>query len=77
METHVDGFNRAGYIPWTKTFGDGRLVMFRNGKVFEGIWRRDKGENLKFFDSDGNVLPVKKGQVWVTMLPTLNMVSWE
>lgn len=77
LEAYVDGFNQPGYIPWTKTFDGGKMLLFREGKVFEGRWEREKGEPFRFYDSAGNILGVSKGQVWVTMLPSLNMVSWE
>jgi len=77
LETYVDGFNQPGYIPWTKTFDGGKMLLFRDGKVIEGTWEREKGEPFRFYDLEGNILGVAKGQVWVTMLPTLDMVSWE
>ena len=77
LEAYVDGFNQAGYIPWTKTFDGGKMLLFRDGKVIEGRWEREKGEPFRFYDSGGNPLGVAKEQVWVTMLPSLGMVSWE
>jgi hypothetical protein len=77
LETLVDGFNQKGYIPWTQTFGSGKMLIFRDGEVFEGTWQREKNGPLQFLDLDGNVLPVASGQVWITMLPMLSMVSWE
>ncbi len=77
LEAYVDGFNQPGYIPWTKTYGGGKMLLFREGRVFEGTWQREKGEPLEFLDADGTVLPVAKGQVWITFLPSLAMASWE
>ena len=77
LEATVDGFNQAGYIPWTNTTAGGKMLLFRNGKVFKGTWKREKGKPFVFLDSKGEILPVTRGQVWVTMLPALNMVTWE
>lgn len=75
--TEVQGFNQKGHIPWTKTFGVGRMFLFRDGKKFGGTWSREKGEPFRFLDHEGNVIPVDNGQVWITMLPMETMVSWE
>lgn len=77
LEATVDGFNQAGYIPWTDTLGSGKMLLFRNGKVVKGTWRREKGKPFMFLDAKGEILPVTRGQVWVTMLPMLSMVKWE
>lgn len=77
IETYIDGFNQPGYIPWTQTFGEGKMLLFRNGKVYRGTWRRDKGESFEFIDEHGYSLPLAPGQVWITLLPSLNAVKWE
>ena len=77
LEAIVSGFREKGYIPWTKTFGEGKMLLFRNGKVMEGVWKRDQGKPFAFFDAEGEKLLVAQGQVWVTMLPKLDMVTWE
>lgn len=77
LEATVDGFHQAGYIPWTNTAGGGKMLLFRNGKAVEGTWKREKGKPFVFLDAKGEILPVTRGQVWVTMLPTLSMVTWE
>lgn len=77
LEATVEGYREKGAIPWTQTFGGGKLLLFRNGEMFRGRWQREKGKPFRFFDATENTLPVSTGQVWVTMLPNLGMVEWE
>jgi len=77
LETTVEGFHQKGYIPWTQTMGEGKMLLFRHGRMMEGVWKRKKGEPFVFMDGAENILKVASGQVWITMLPTLSMVEWE
>jgi hypothetical protein len=77
LEAFVDGFHKTGFIPWTQTFGEGKMLLFTKGKMQPGTWKRGKGEPFRFFDEKGGILPISKGQSWITLLPTLNMVRWE
>ena len=77
LETYIEGIGDPHIIPWTKTFGDGKLLLFSRGKVWRGTWEREKGQIFRFYDLEGNVLPLEKGQIWITMVPSLGRVSWE
>lgn len=77
LETEVEGFHQKGYVPWTRTIGEGDMLLFRNGKVMEGKWQRKGGEPFVFMDKEEKILEVSLGQVWITMLPMLSMVKWE
>ena len=76
LETEIAGLGQPSYIPWTKTFGDGRALLFSKGKIIEGRWAREKGERFVITDDKGNNLPIARGQVWVMMLESLSRVSW-
>jgi len=57
--------------------GQGKTLLFRNGQVWEGFWRRE-GENvmLHYVSADGNPLPLKPGQTWVQVVPDDLEVTW-
>jgi hypothetical protein len=77
LETEIDGINQPGYVPWTQTFGEGRMLLFRKGKLIRGTWKRDEPYPFQFFDENGDWVSLSKGQVWVALVETLNRVRWE
>ena len=51
-------------------WGQGRMQLFRDGKVQEGIWLRPKREDpLLFLDQNLKPLPLKPGKVWIEIVP--------
>lgn len=46
--------------------GEGDAVIFTNGKVIEGTWKRanDNAANI-FFDKDGNEIILNQGKTWI------------
>lgn len=77
LEAEVQGYGNPAMIPWTKTTGGGKLLLFRNGKMAEGTWRRTEGKSFSFLDKEGETLPLGSGQVWIMVLPNLRAVEWE
>lgn len=58
--------------------GKGRALLFRNGTVERGHWRRsDPKEGFVFEDEKGDPLVFARGQTWMTALPSLERVEWE
>jgi hypothetical protein len=52
-------------------FGRGDLLVFRNGQVIEGEWRRESDEDVvELLDRRGNEIPLMPGQTWVELFPT-------
>ena len=52
------------------TTGEGRVQIFRDGVVLEGIWKRGANTDLfRFTDQDGNNLPLKPGSSWIQFVP--------
>jgi hypothetical protein len=52
-------------------FGRGDLLVFRNGRVIEGEWRRDSPEDVtELLDRRGDVIPLAPGQTWIELFPT-------
>lgn len=59
--------------------GEGRLLLFQNGGVVEGVWRKasDPQESpLRFFDSDGEELSFVPGSRWLQYVDIGTSVSW-
>ncbi len=45
----------------------GPAHLFRDGQMFEGVWKRDQstGMRLQFQDTNGQVIPLKPGNTWI------------
>ena len=51
-------------------WGQGRMQLFRDGTLQEGIWIRPKREDpLLFLDQDYKPLALKPGKVWIEIVP--------
>ena len=61
------------------TVGEGRAVIFQKGSVIEGKWSKGNNEEqLKFIDSKGKVIPLERGQTWISAVPNgKGNVSWQ
>jgi hypothetical protein len=55
----------------------GRMLFFRSGMAYEGRWKLDRSAGLQFLDNDGRAMRFSRGQTWITVLPTLERVTWE
>ncbi len=50
--------------------GEGRAVLFRDGRYFEGRWVRPTEEDrIHFQDEAGDLLPFKPGNTWFQLVP--------
>ena len=55
-------------------------VIFTNGKVIEGTWKRLKdNEPAKYFDNDGNEIVFNQGKTWICLIweQYSEFVEWE
>jgi hypothetical protein len=43
----------------------GRALIFRDGMMYEGIWKGVYDTPITFYDKDGNVIPLKPGTTWI------------
>lgn len=62
--------------------GEGRLLLFRSGNVYEGTWQKnDLREPFAFFATleaqEAEPLVFARGQTWLMVVPTLERVDWE
>jgi hypothetical protein len=72
--TSVDGGdvdvagNPASY---THTVGHGRAVLFRDGRVIDGTWKRASASSpTQYFDKSGKPMLLRPGGAWVLLAPT-------
>ncbi|HHY06653.1 MAG TPA: DUF3048 domain-containing protein [Clostridia bacterium] len=49
--------------------GEGKALVFRKGKVLEGLWRKKPDEFTKFIDQKGNLIPLLEGPTWIAVVP--------
>jgi hypothetical protein len=59
--------------------GEGRLLLFQNGDVVEGVWRKAEEPReapLNFFDSEGTEVEFTPGTRWLQYADTGTEVSW-
>ena len=62
--------------PFTVTQGTGKAVVLRDGKRFEGTWKRDGFGATRFVGADGRDLALKAGPTWVLLLPRTGSVAF-
>jgi hypothetical protein len=74
-ETDID----EGYGSFSvriELLGQGTAMVFRDGKVAEGNWiRQSEMEMIRILDAAGNPLPLKPGNVWVQVVPDVEIVE--
>ena len=64
------GDSGGSVTPYTETVGSGRALVLRDGKEYEGRWRRSPATGgTTFTDADGKRLAFARGQVWVVLAP--------
>ncbi len=56
--------------PEAHTVGTGRAMMFLNGTVVDGTWKRTEATApIKFYDKSGRQVVFRPGQTWVELAP--------
>lgn len=59
--------------------GEGRLLLFQDGRVTEGVWRKDdapRESSLRFFDSEGKEIAFVAGPRWLQYVDTGTDILW-
>jgi hypothetical protein len=51
-----------------RTTGMGKALLFRDGTVQTGVWRRSDGEHLRFETDDGRDMLFARGKTWISIL---------
>ena len=59
----------GGRTPLVNTVGQGRVFIFRNGRVIAGTWNRPTAQDgTSFTDDDGNEITFARGQIWFALV---------
>lgn len=68
-----------GYRESIATIGSGGAVIFQNGTAVEATWHKpDRKTGITFTGVDGQVIPLVRGQTWITAVPNnTGSVSWQ
>jgi hypothetical protein len=68
----------AGFpVPAIDTVGSGRVLVFTNGRVFDGRWSRSSiRDPFELRYPDGSLLTVPPGVPWVNVFPADRPVDW-
>jgi len=70
-----DGYH-GGHIIYTTT-GKGKAIVFQNGEVIKGAWKRSKTESLmKVYDRAGKEVKMVRGKIFFEILPIGDKVTY-
>lgn len=52
------------------TIGSGSAVIFQNGTAIQATWSKPaQKEQITFTDANGNIIPLVRGQTWISAVP--------
>ncbi len=61
-----------------KLIGQGKAIIFQDGKAVEGTWsKKDRQARTIFKDSAGKEIKLNRGKIWIEILPQGNKVDYE
>ena len=68
--------DRNGHMFYTTT-GTGKALVFQNGEVVEGTWKKDsRTGRTKFLDEKGREISFVRGIIWIEVIPAGNKVNY-
>ena len=68
--------DKEGHMFYT-TIGEGDALIFQNGDVIEGTWRkRTQDDRTRFFDKGGAEVSFVKGAIWIEAIPEGNEIKY-
>lgn len=57
--------------------GTGDALIFQNGEVIEGTWKKDSALDRElFYDTNGDEIKMVRGTTWVELVPSTNKVTY-
>lgn len=60
-----------------ETIGEGDALIFQNGEVIEGTWKKlAQDSSIKFLDASGQQVELVRGQIWIEAVPKGNEVEY-
>lgn len=79
MRLSIDPQSEPGYRrPVLDQIGSGTALVFRDGKVIKGTWRKnDNGDLTRFYDASGNEISLVRGRIFIQVVPTGTKVTYD
>jgi hypothetical protein len=79
MRLSIDPESEPGYArPVLDQVGSGKAIVFREGKAIVGTWKKPDNTSLtRFFDGDGNEIPLVRGRIFIQVVPTGTDVTFK
>jgi hypothetical protein len=76
-QVRPDPASSTPYSVLVDTKGTGEALLFQDGRVRRGSWRRDGvGGTLQLRDAAGHPWRMNPGQTWIEAVPRGNAVTW-
>jgi hypothetical protein len=73
-DVYVTGVSNRNF----QTTGTNKLLVFRDGKVIQGNWRKkNKNARTLFFNKKGKEISLNRGPIWVEIVPIGSPVSYK
>ncbi|PID31496.1 hypothetical protein CR983_00910 [Candidatus Saccharibacteria bacterium] len=78
MKVNERTINDDGPRESITTTGSGQALIFQNGTVTQGKWRKpSKGKQIEWLDGNGNTLELVRGQTWIAAVPNgRGSIAW-
>lgn len=71
-----DGYEGGQHMLY-EVVGTNKALIFQNGAAIEGTWKKPKATDMmRFYDEKGKEVELVRGQVWISVLPTGNEVTY-
>lgn len=71
-----DGYEHGEHLLYD-VVGTDDAIIFQNGTAIEGEWKKTKATDMmRFYDSKGKEIELVRGQVWISILPSGNKVTY-
>jgi len=68
--------DRNKHMLYTTT-GEGKAVIFQNGRAIESTWEKDtRTDRTMFFDDGGKEISFVRGQIWIEAVPSGNDIEY-
>jgi hypothetical protein len=64
--------------PVLDQIGSGKALVFHDGHVVSGTWRKaNDGDLTRFFDASGNEIPLVRGRIFIQVVATGTKVTYD
>ncbi|QQS44016.1 DUF3048 domain-containing protein [Candidatus Roizmanbacteria bacterium] len=71
-----DGYEHGEHMLYD-VIGSDDAIIFQNGEAIEGTWKKPKATDMmRFYDSKGKEIDLVRGQIWISILPSGNKVTY-